>query len=597
MIKRNKSIVVLLTAVLTLGITETVYAEQYSSTPINAQYLSAHKKATDSKGIIWDYYKYNDGTICINGTTESSSYMEIPSKLDGYDVTGIDKLIEAGDRSDPSFGQRGNKVIKAIIPSGIKIIGDGAFRSCTNLKQIEIPKTVNIIGSYAFSDTWLEAHKDSKGFVSINGILIDGHNLSGNVTIPSNIRCIADGAFYMSDKIISVKIPSSVKRIGQSSFFRCTNLTKVKIAEGMEVIGDRAFAECSKLTEAKLPSSIKELGRDVFYGDNALKNISSSSNGLIISNGVLLSGKDASGNISIPLNVTKIQADAFRNNMKITSIKIPSTVNEIGERAFCNSSIKSVNIPGSVYEIPKSSFEHCFNLRDVKIEDGVKSIGNDAFLLCKLNKVTIPRSVTNIGTAAFRGCSNLNEVNFKEGTTIGSNAFQDTPWLNKQSKKGNFTILNGVLLSCDTSASGEIVVPKGVKEIGGGAFWGNEKITKVKIPEGVTVINAGAFAYCSNLSYVNFPSTLEKINDNSFISCSNMENIEFPKNLKTIGKEAFRYTGLREVILPEGILTVGDSAFGTCLKLSKVYIPKSVTTIGNDAFSSAVDIKFVREGI
>lgn len=599
MIKRKKSIVVLLTVALSLsmmGITsKTVYAGEYSSVPVN-EYSSTYKQATDSNGITWDYYKNNDGTICINGTIEPTSVMEIPSKLDGYVVTVIDKLVEVEDRSDTNYGQRGKKVNKVTIPSGIKIIRGGAFSSCPNLTEIQIPESINIIGSYAFTDTWKEAHRDSNGFVIVNGILVDGHRSSGNVTIPSNIRCIADDAFYMCDNITSVTIPSSVKRVGEEAFFRCNNLTKVTIAEGVEVVADKAFAECSKLTEAKLPQSIKELGNNAFYGDSALTSIASNSDGLIISAGVLLSAKDAHGDVSIPSNVTKIQADAFRDNENITSVKIPSSVTEIGERAFCNSSIQSANIPGSVKIISKSAFEHCTSLTDVTIEDGVESIGNDAFITCKMSKINIPDSVINIGSSAFRGCSNLSEVNFKDGTAIGSNAFQGTLWINNQTNVGNFTIVNGLLSGCDSSVSGEVVIPDGVKIIGGGAFWGNKNITSVKIPEGVTTINEGAFGYCSNISKVIIPSTLEKINAETFIGCSNLKNIEFPKNLKTIGREAFEYSGLTEVNIPDGVSIIETEAFAKCLKLSKVYIPSSVTTIGEGAFSSDLDITFTGAG-
>jgi hypothetical protein len=48
-------------------------------------------------------------------------------------------------------------------------------------------------------------------------------------------------------------------------------------------------------------------------------------------------------------------------------------------------------------------------------------------------------------------------------------------------------------------------------------------------------------------------------------------------------------TGLKKVIIPEGIKTIGESAFHTCPKLREVNIPASVTTIGPGCFAGSFD--------
>lgn len=526
MIKRKKSIVALLTVALSLSImvvaSKTVYASEYSSVSVDWNNIQDSKQATDSNGVSWKYYKYNDGTICLNGTYDLTSVMEIPSELDGCTVTGIDQLLGYENAILYKESIIGKPVNKVIIPSGVKLIGSSAFGRCANLTEIQIPESINLMSCAAFNKTWLEANRDSNGFVVVHGILIDGHEASGDVTIPSNIRCIADGAFSSSDKITSVTISSSVKRIGERAFSRCPNLTKAIIAEGVEVVAQGAFTECHKLTEAKLPQSVEELGNDVFQNDDALKSTTSSSDGLTISNGVLLSAKYAKGDVSIPSNVTKIQEEAFYYNKNVTSIKIPSSVTEIGERTFQGSSIQMVNIPASVKEIPRSAFENCTNLYSVTIENGVETIGNGAFSECNISKINIPDSVTNIDSLAFANCTKLDEINFKAGTALGANVFLGTPWLDKQSKTGDFTILNGVLLKCDSNASGEVVIPDGVNEIGGSAFSRDMNITSIKIPEGVTRIGEFAFSECRSLSKIYIPSSLNKIEYGAFDFCNNV---------------------------------------------------------------------------
>ena len=53
----------------------------------------------------------------------------------------------------------------------------------------------------------------------------------------------------------------------------------------------------------------------------------------------------------------------------------------------------------------------------------------------------------------------------------------------------------------------------------------------------------------------------------------------FPDTLKVIEAEAFRFTGLEELNLPEGLVELGDSAFFKCNNLKHVVIPESVDVI------------------
>lgn len=530
MIKRNKSIVALLTITLGLSIigvtSKTVYAGEYSSVPLHIEGQSVGQ-AKDSNGANWKYYKYDDGTICLKGTYDLKSVMEIPAELDGCAVTGIDSLLGYENTIMYKESIIGKPVNKVIIPSGIKVIGQGAFARCANLTEIQIPQSVKYIGACAFNDKWLEASRDSNGYVVVNGILVDGHKSSGDVTIPSNIVCIGDGAFgnyAFADRfpyyknITSVTVPSSVKRIGKEAFLGC-NLTKATIAEGVEEIDDNAFRKCINLTEAKIPQSVKALSIYAFAEDNALKSTTGDSSGLVISNGVLLSGKDISGDVIIPSTVTKIQDQAFLDNKNITSVKIP----------------------GSIKEIPRDAFGQCTNLTNVTIENGIESVGDNSFSGTSISKINLPDSVTNIGFHAFSNCEKLTEIKYKAGATIGVNAFKGTPWLDNLSKTGDLTILYGVVLKCDPNASGEIIIPNGVKEIAGSAFDMNMNITSIKIPEGVTRIGKFAFSECRNLTSVYVPASVTKIEYGAFTFCDKVTftgpGAEFAKLAKASKKD------------------------------------------------------------
>lgn len=95
----------------------------------------------------------------------------------------------------------------------------------------------------------------------------------------------------------------------------------------------------------------------------------------------------------------------------ITSITLPESITEIGERAFdeCHS-LRSVNIPNGVTEIKSHAFARTA-LEDLVLPSGLKSIEDYAFFECgALKALVISEGVTFIGFKAFAGCGELETV-------------------------------------------------------------------------------------------------------------------------------------------------------------------------------------------
>ena len=129
----------------------------------------------------------------------------------------------------------------------------------------------------------------------------------------------------------------------------------------------------------------------------------------------------------------------------------------IDEYAFykCNT-LTSIAIPGSVANIGERAFENCVSLTKITISKGVTSIGNCAFFECTaLEGINIPDSITNIGSNAFGTCIALERLTVDENNS-------------KYYSKGNCIIeksTKALVLGCKNS-----VIPDDVTSIGDYAF-------------------------------------------------------------------------------------------------------------------------------
>lgn len=99
---------------------------------------------------------------------------------------------------------------------------------------------------------------------------------------------------------------------------------------------------------------------------------------------------------------------------------------------------------------------------------------------------------------------------------------------------GTLTITNNVLMECNTTTSGELVIPDGVTYISSSAFSDCESLTSVTIPDSVIRIGYCAFEGCSSLTNVSIPDSVSSIDEWAFDKC---ENITVTYKNKTYTKD------------------------------------------------------------
>ena len=115
----------------------------------------------------------------------------------------------------------------------VTIIGVNAFKDCTRMTGVSIPKSVTEIGDQAF----------------------DGCSELRNVTIPNGVTSIGDMAFFCCYELKKIIIPNGVMSIGEKAFYNC-GLIGVTIPSSVVGIGDQAFG-CQSLKGVILSKRFK----------------------------------------------------------------------------------------------------------------------------------------------------------------------------------------------------------------------------------------------------------------------------------------------------------------------------------------------------
>ena len=135
------------------------------------------------------------------------------------------------------------------------------------------------------------------------------------------------------------------------------------------------------------------------------------------------------------------------------------------------------------------------------------------------------------------------------------------------------------------SDNGFITIPKGVRKIGNGAFYGCSKLTAITIPNSVTEIGENSFAYCDYLTAITIPDNVTNIGRWAFFFCRFLRSIIISNRITEIKDYAFFCCKrLTSITIPNSVTAIGTRAFSNCGRLTSITIPNGISEIKRDAF-------------
>ena len=493
-----------------------------------------------------------------------------------------------------------------ILGEGINEIPEGSFKDCSLIQapntRLEIPRSVNLIGDYAFQNSSfiLIGEIKIKGGVDIGIDALEPFNF-GTLIVPDYEITLENADYeYFKPKNIQLEFEnyiSSDLRVLQNNCFSGYNFVgNLQLPYLLETIGNYAFYEASGFDgDLIISPNLGTIGEQAFYncsgfdGEFRLVGLPANYNGETNLNSSLsLIGRNAfanctswTGNLVIPDGVI-CQDFAFLNNHSLDGFLIlNNTATTINEGVFQDcSGLKCFEgvfkIPQSVDFIDRNAFKNCVSL-DCKLQiSSDVFIGSDAFAGTNFQGLVVPEYVEEISFGDYDYFKNdsitIDFENYNSASnqtiTIGDNAFE------------GYNLI------------GELKLPNALETIGNKAFYGLDTLEGgLIIPESVNSIGSGAFENCSGFfgSFL-FPRSVQNIGPYAFKNCKDLVyNPKFDPGLVSIGEEAFsNCISLNGVVeLPIGTQSIGSGAFLNASGLGGILITSFGVSVfeGENAFS------------
>ena len=542
-------------------------------------YAGLYNKVPSSNGSGYTYRFLSANTIAITDYNGYDTEVTIPSKIDGYTVTGVE------------------------------------YMDTSNVRKIVMPDTVTYIGESAFAD-------------SSDGVPLE------EVVLSKNLKTIGPWAFSGCFELKSIDIPESVTEIENGAFSGCYSLENFNVSKntdfGENVFGENFWSSMNALSDDYNTWLYDDNASDFFVWNGCLFAYRGSSKTPIIPSGVcgigdkVFENSDITG-VTIPEGVRYINNGAFKECTSLKSVKFPNSLKRIGSVAFSGcTSLSSVTFGSGLKSIEYYGFSDCESLKKVVLPEGLEKLDGAFYECYNLENITFPSSLSEIDpersaiydTKWYENIADSAPI-YCGGIFLGFKVGYNTPYKNIKINS-TYTVRAGTktvyMNECYVDKLTTLNLPDGLKSLTikspRNNVNGNYKITKLTVPESVDYVDIEGM---SDLKTLKLPTTA-KLGAGCFNYCTEIENLTIPKGNIRLEASLSHCVKLKSITLPSDTMevdgTIGSKnltsvnlsnvrilrdGFNSCTGLTKVNLPDSLLSI-EGAFSGCTNLTTVTGG-
>lgn len=154
----------------------------------------------------------DNGEAAIKSYSGEEAVIEVPAEIDGKKITAIGK----------GAFEKNEYIEKLIVPDGVTIIENNAFKGCISLEEVKLPESCTAIGVSAF--------EDCKALKKVN--------------LPKGIFVLAKKVFKNCVSLESLDIPDKVVKIDDQALYYCESLMDITLPEGLTYLGRECLYAC-----------------------------------------------------------------------------------------------------------------------------------------------------------------------------------------------------------------------------------------------------------------------------------------------------------------------------------------------------------------
>ncbi len=550
------------------------------------------------------------GTASATGSCGENLSWSLDQETGTLTISGSGDMYDFdpwADTAAPWYAERAS-ITNVVIGEEVTGIGEYAFASCFNLKDIFIPANVQRIGVEAFWDAHITAYtvaedslyfsNDAYGvlFNKDKTVLVDfPDEYAGSYSIPEGVEILEDSSFWNCNDLTELTVPGTVKTM-EFAIGYCESLETVTFLEGITKISSRALIGCSSLYRIQLPNSLKTIDHRAFSRNDGLTSLILPAGVEQIAASLVLDCNnlqqltilnpecevyDAGTGIMLSLPVGSVicgyagsTAQTIAEEFGYSFLEIPDAPlsGTCGEELTWSfdyaTGTLTIEGRGDMYDYdytdegsaPWAPIASIIN--NIELGKELTSIGEFAFMDCyHVSMLEIPEGVTRIGYNALIALLDLREVRVAEGNP----AFTSDPYGVLYTKDMKELVLMPCLYE------GTYTVPHGVETIASNAIANCRSLTGLILPG--TLQNCISGILANNLTWVEFSEGITYIDAYAVTTCSSLKNIFLPNTLTVIDAYAFyNNRNLTEVVIPESVEQINKGAFDSCVGLESITI-------------------------